>query len=202
MITIKNPEGFKFEESEHRYTFNGATVLSITQILRSVGISPDFKTVSPEIMRAAAERGTNVHSLCEFYDEDDLGEVHPNYQGYLDGWIKFRKESGFKPELIEQMLYHPTYRYALRLDRAGYIGDKKAVVEIKSGEGGPEDWIECQLMAQKIALEDVAKFGPVYICMAVKLHKDGTYSQREYKDPRARGVTLAAIAVANWKQGR
>ena len=203
MITIKNPEGFKFEESEHRYTFNGAPILSITQILRDVGLSPDFGAMNQEVLRQAAIRGTNVHSLCQFFDEDDLGEVDPAYRGYLDAWIEFRFKTGFIPEIREQMAYHPVYRFGGRPDAAGIIGDKYVIVEIKSGEGPTlHDSIGLQLAAQVLLIEDVAKYGPIKTRLAVKLHSDGTYVQREYKDRNDRGVFLAAATCANWKQGR
>lgn len=203
MLTIPRQEGFEFSESDHAYTFNGARVLSITQILRDVGISPDFGAMNQDLLAVAALRGTHVHAICEYYDYDDLGEYDPKYQGYLDGWIRFRKESGFIPDIREAMLFHPTYRFSGRPDAAGKLGGKLAVVEIKSGEGPTlHDSIGCQLAAQQILIEDIAKYGPIKTRVAVKLHENGTYTQRTYTDHRDRGVFLAAVSVANYKLGR
>lgn len=203
MMKLTPQEGLAFDEKEHRYTWNGAPVLSITQILRDVGISPDFSAMNQTLLAEAALRGTHVHSICEFYDMDDLGDFDPKYQGYLDAWIKFRFDSGFIPEVREAMLFHPTYRFAGRPDAAGILNEKYAVVEIKSGEGPTlHDSIGCQLAAQQILIDDVAKYGPIKTRLAVKLHRDGTYSQREYKDRNDRGVFLSAVTVANYKVGR
>lgn len=203
MLKIVNPDGFAYTEADHAYTLNGTPVLSITQIMRDVGIGPDFSMMNQEMIKAAALRGTHVHAICQYFDEDDLGDVDQIYQGYLDAWIRFRKESGFVPEIREQMAYHPLYRFSGRPDAAGLLGDKKAVIEIKSGEGPTlHDSIGIQLAAQVLLIEDVAKYAPIKTRLAVKLHADGTYSQRIYTDHRDRGVFISACAVANWKQGR
>ena len=203
MLEIPRQEGLEFDEASHEYRFRGARILSITQILQDVGLSADFSAMNQSVLMGAATRGTHVHALCEYYDLDDLGEVDPVYRGYLDAWILFRKQSGFLPEIREQMAYHPVCRFVGRPDAAGILNGVKALVEIKSGEGPTlHDSIGLQLAAQAMLIEDVAKYGSIRTRLAVKLHSDGTYTQREYKDRNDRGVFLAAATCANWKQGR
>lgn len=202
MLEIPKQDGLTFDEASHEYRWQGRKILSITQILRSVGISPDFSAVHGGTLAAAAMRGTHIHSLTEFYDQDDLGEVAPEYQPYLDAWVKFRKEWDFKPDFIEAMLYHNVYGYGGRPDRAGMARGVYSVVEVKTGEGPIAPWVDIQLSAQAMLIEYVCKSPNINQRITAKLHSNGDYSVRvaEPKNKkRDRDIFLAACAVANYK---
>ena len=123
-----------FEPEGHVYRWNGVIVPSVTQILEAVGIL-DLSMVDRDVLAAAQELGKNVHKICELYDKGTLDEssVDGAGRGYLDAWIKARKEMGFdKFSMIERKIYHPDYKYAGTLDRV-YSG---TVIDIKTGAPG------------------------------------------------------------------
>lgn len=199
MLQIPKQPDLAYTEEGHAYTWKGAPILSITQILRSVGLSPDFRMVNKVELASAATRGSNVHSLTQFFDEDDLGEVAPEYAGYLDAWIKFRKDTGFIPEIREAMLYHTVFAYGGRPDAAGKLDGKLAVCEIKTGNTPAiDDWVGIQLALQQVLISDIAKY-PVTERLAVKLMPSGDYNVRRFTDRRDRGIGLAAVTIANYK---
>ena len=58
---------FQFDKNTHVYTFNGYPLISVTQLMKKHGLSPDYSAVDPEVLFAAAERGTLIHREIEEY---------------------------------------------------------------------------------------------------------------------------------------
>lgn len=168
-----------FEASGHIYRVNGIAVRSVTKILADAGIS-DFSGVRPEVLRYAQERGTKVHRAAEFSDQNDLDEstLDPKIGGYVEGWRKFRRDSGFVPRLIESIVYCPKFVYIGCLDREGLMPKfGPTVLDLKTGE-------ECESWPIQIAAYVRAAVGERY-CMghrraAVQLRKNGTYNLLMY----------------------
>ena len=56
----------KFDSDTHTYTTEDGTVLlSVTQLLKIQGLSPDFSGVPEDVLRRAADRGTAIHAEFE-----------------------------------------------------------------------------------------------------------------------------------------
>lgn len=51
----------EFDNSTHTYTKDGKTLISVTQLMQRMGLSPDYSMVDPETLNAKAERGTVIH---------------------------------------------------------------------------------------------------------------------------------------------
>lgn len=105
-------------------------VPGVTEILQAGGYIDDWWFTDE-----AKLRGTNVHTACEYYDEDDLewDSVLPEYVSYVKAYTRFRKDTGFKPIEIESTSYSERYNYAGTLDRIGELGGYLALVDIKTG---------------------------------------------------------------------
>ena len=174
----------------HIYTDEtGAVWPNVTSILKQASLVDDrfFND-------AACERGKDVHLATALWDRDDLDEdsISDTIRPYLDGWIRFRRESGFVPGMIEQIVWNETHRYCGTLDRTGRMNGKQYLIDIKSGTAQP--WTALQTMAYSECLDGRYKRG------AVELHANGTYKIIEYnKDRQDRSVWYAALVLRNWK---
>ena len=178
-------------DSNHVYhDESGAEVPGVTSILRAAGLidSRFFNEYS-------CNRGSLVHQACAMYDRDDLdiNALDLVLAPYVSGWIKFRKESGFIPTLIESIVFNGQYFYAGTLDRTGTMNGQAWILDIKSGAAQP--WTAAQLAAYSACLgSNGRKRG------AVELRDDGTYKLTEYKDRNDWQIFLSALAIVNWKR--
>ena len=175
----------------HIYTDETRTVWpGVTSILKDVGIVDDrfFDDYS-------RDRGKAVHLATALYDRDELDEdsVDPIIRPYLDSWIRFREESGFVPDLIEQIVWNENFRYAGTLDRAGVMNGKSWVIDIKSGV--VQQWTAIQISGYNECLTSCHQRG------AVELHDNGTYKLIEYNDNRQdKSEWYACLVLRNWKK--
>lgn len=180
-------------ESDHTYWLDGLQVPGVTSILAPLC---SFEFVKPEVLQAAADFGTAVHLACELDDLGTLDEeaLDPALAPYLSAWRKFSADNAVKWELIESVVYHPTLRYAGKLDRYGTVKGSPAVVDIKSTTAlyasvGP------QLSAYLKALPNA----PILTKrLAVQLRADATYAVKEYTSGLDGAVFASLVTVHNW----
>jgi hypothetical protein len=185
-------------EESHAYTLDGRPIRSVTQILGDVGII-DTTWFTPE----AALRGKYVHEATHYHDEGSLemGSLDPAISPYVQGWIDFRKMTGFRPLLMEQRVWHSS-GYAGTLDRFGLIGSRPILIDIKSGS--LPSWAGLQTSGYEFALVEriLAKEIDVPMPqgrMAVQLTREGKFKVKEYTNFRDRDIFLAAHAVSQWQ---
>ncbi|MBI4395467.1 MAG: hypothetical protein HY548_00130 [Elusimicrobia bacterium] len=196
---------FTFDEKRHEFRLNGRKLDSITQILKARGfINEEYYNEEGRV------RGTAVHRACWYYDEGDLywPELDDRIKGYVLGWEKFRQETGFEPEVIELPLYHPLLNFAGIPDRAGQLGGRRAIVEIKSGGVGA--WAALQTGAQELLLRQGRTFGqrtdsfkdytgPVDR-YAVQLFDDGAYKIHPFNEYGDKNIFTAELSSLNWRK--
>lgn len=179
----------------HEYCWNGVRVPSVTEILDDVGIV-DYSSIPFGVREMALQRGSDVHAATHFDDENDLEfdeelwlsnpigyereyqrtgrGVAPTRAGYVAAWRKFRRETGFIPDLIEHKGYNEAYGFAGTLDRMGTYqvkGDAQAdiLIDIKCGDA--PQWTRLQLAAYASFFQSPRRFTRI----AVELHKDNNY---------------------------
>ena len=175
--------------SYHIYTDETGTVWpNVTSILSDVGVV-DKKWFTER----SCIRGKMVHLATALYDQGNLdaSSVDPVIEPYLTGWIKFRRESGFVPDMVEKLVYNETCHYAGTLDRTGMKNGVKELIDIKSGTVQP--WTALQTSAYDGCLDDN------YKRYAVELHNNGTYKLIPYIDRNDWHVWLGCLALRNWK---
>lgn len=185
-----------FDETKHQYTENGLIIPSVTQIIEAAGLS-DLTWIPKEVLEEKSDLGKKVHKTTELYDLGilDLDSLHETLRGYLDSWIKFRKDYGFEPEEIEKQCFHPLYKFAGRVDRVG----KRILVDIKSGTKQKSHAI--QTMGYKILFDcERAKSESIKERYAVYLKEDG-YEVEPHKNQNDLNVFLAALTIYNFKKG-
>lgn len=81
-----------FNEEKHIYYCDGKQVkISVTQLLKMYGLSPDYKGVSEKVLDAKAKRGTLIHEEIENFNkhgESGFTEECLQYQKFIDTGYK------------------------------------------------------------------------------------------------------------------
>jgi hypothetical protein len=195
-----------FDEPTHTYHVDGAELPSVTRILRAVGLSTDWATLTPDV-RAAAERkrelGTRVHRACVALDSGTLswGQLEEDVFGYVEAWEKYVRERQLIEWLaIEQPFAHGALRYAGTLDRLGRTTANVYVLpDIKCGD--PDDAAGQYQTAGYALLAEDAGLPPNISARhvqreCVQLSPIGTYALSPYPDFRHdSSVFKAALTV-------
>jgi hypothetical protein len=150
-----------FDEETHTFRVDGRVVPGVTSILKSAGIGHSDTTedgfeVSEDVMEAARDRGTDAHYACQLLDEGDLDwdSLDEEIEPYVAGYERWKESVGFVPDLIEQALYNETDDYCGIVDRCGWIGEERVVVDLKTGSGGLKPWHSVQTAAYAACLPE------------------------------------------------
>lgn len=188
-----------FDPDSHTYSVAGVIVPSVTEIM---GGLRDFGGIPAHILDAAASRGTDVHIACALADRDDLDEssISGDLIGYVDAWRDFTRREAPEWALIEQPLYDAANGYAGTPDRAGYVRDGYAVVEVKTtAQLHPSFGVQLAGYHRLVAVG--ADFDPtVTRRMVVQLKPNGTYRIEYYADPLDEVVFASCLAIHHWRK--
>ncbi|MGE0383444.1 MAG: hypothetical protein AB7Q97_01860 [Gammaproteobacteria bacterium] len=194
-----------FDRASHTYRLDGAVIPNVTRILE---VLATYQGIPASVLQAAADRGDAVHFATELWDREELDEasVPAEIAGYLNGWKKFRHESGFHPTYIEERVYSLRYRFAGTADRGGTFDSlpwirpgSPALIDIKAtAELMPVVGPQTALYA--LAWSESHPSGWKHLRRyAVQLRRDGDYRLHECTDPSDLGVGLSCVTIANWR---
>lgn len=202
---IEEPDVFAFARENHEYRINGVIVHSVTQALRRAGLVRFWS--SEEVLRKAMQRGRDVHMICA-----DIDNNGPDYwstgelSGYALAWQKFVKEFDFKPDFVEQRLYHTTHLYAGALDAAGFIyansRSRRRFMVIERKTGSYSAWHKEQTAAYWLALPNLGIKNTNADRMAVYLRPNGAYTAKAFDSPTDVSSYLCALNVARTRTER
>ena len=125
-------DGLQFDDAEHRYTFNGRKLPSVTEILYPV-TAHEYRAVDRETMERSALLGKAAHKLIELdiagtLDEDALDD---SLRPYLAQWRQFCAQSGFEVVESECQVHSVKYGYAGTLDLFGVLNGHNAMIDTK-----------------------------------------------------------------------
>lgn len=192
-------EGLTFDADSHTYWYRGQRVPNVTSILE---ILDETWRVDPDILEAAAARGTAVHLATELDDKGDLDErsLDERLQPYLEAWRTFRREMGFAPSELESRVWHPRFRYAGTLDRIGTFSrwpSKVELIDIKSGEAWPSHGP--QTAAYQDAYQTLTRTR-VHRRWCVYLADDGRYRLVEKAEADGFAVFLACLQITRFRE--
>lgn len=180
-----------FDEDKHEYKYNGVVVPSVTQIL---SMCSSYKYVNKGLLDRASAFGNAVHLATELFDqgildEDDLDE---NITPYLNGWKKYKADSGIKITAIEQRVYS-RLGYAGTLDRSGSIVKQRTIVDIKTCTVVQKE-TALQLAGYGLAAKIIRPFKRVSVQL---LPND--YKIHNYDDDEDFEIFKALLTVHKWK---
>ena len=184
-----------FNEALHQYQWDGVIKPSVTQVL---GRLHDFGMVPRDVLAAACERGTYVHALCEYHDQNDLDDSSVGeYRGYLDAWVKFCADHNAAWDGIEVQCYSQRFGYAGTFDRCGTLNGSAYVIDIKTSLAPHKVWgMQVSAYRQLLAEED-----PTWLLArrgTVQLRPDGTYKFIEWSDPTDWTAFISLVNLINW----
>lgn len=92
-----------FDEQTHTYTNeNGQVLISVTQLLKQAGISPNYDFVDEEVLRASADKGSLIHKEIEDYIKK--GEM--GFTTELKEFINYVESVGIKVLASEKQVYN------------------------------------------------------------------------------------------------
>lgn len=193
-----------FKADTHEYfTEEGRKLYGVTHILQEAGLI-DLSKVPSDILERALLFGTAMHKATELYDNDNLNEktLDPSLRPFLDGWIKFKKETGFQIIEVEKHVVSLKYGYAGTPDRIGILRDKITVVDLKSGdELLPSSAIQTSAYENAYnehkSVKEKARQRQI-----VRLYKDGTYklASKDFFQPSDFSVFVSALTLVNFKK--
>jgi hypothetical protein len=119
------------ERDTSKYRVGGLRVVSVTEALSLSGHS-DFSRVDPDVLRHAQWRGTSVHRITADLDMGrDPGPIDAELVPYVDAYLTWRHDTGFKPELREHVVVSANHRYAGTTDIVGLLNDFDSLIDIK-----------------------------------------------------------------------
>ena len=126
----------QFREIDHTYWLGGVRVPSVTQILAPLS---NFDGIPVAVLEAKRDLGQRVHFACQLDDEDDLdgSSVEDDVLGYLEGYRRFRRETGAVVVFNEQRVFESVLRFAGTLDRVLFINGTKVLVDLKTSISTP-----------------------------------------------------------------
>lgn len=200
-----------FDEDLHRYYVGGRWVRSVTQVLNLV-TGPVYARIPAHVMDYARVRGSNVHGWTELLDLGEAEPFGPTIRAddgtilqadhaewpYVQAWLRFRLESGFHPEIIEQRFHHPRRRYCGTVDRVGLLNRRRIVLEIKT-VAQLSAWVGLQTAAYLEAFNHGRpRAEQARERYAVQLRRDGTYRLEQYGDAADFSVFVAMKQVWDW----
>jgi hypothetical protein len=160
---------------------------SVTSILRDTWPKPALLewyakngANSPALLKAASERGTNVHRFVEVFMT--TGELLPfaefpdEHRGYLQGIARFLWEADPKPIAVERLVCHPELNYAGRLDLIAEIYGVPTLLDFKTNPRGAV-YPEAHVQTTAYAIADERCGSPrVERIMIVGVAEDGTFN--------------------------
>lgn len=143
---------------------------SVTQVL---GPFSDFSAIDPDVLEAAALRGTEVHNACACYAQSlpVLG-LEGDRVGYFDSFMFWFITYVDRVFFVEKRLTHPVYQYNGKLDLGCKLVDgRNMVVDYKTPATEGPTW-KGQLSAY-LELANYNQGQKFDGCMSLLLRKSG-----------------------------
>ena len=150
--------------------------------------------------KKAMKRGTTVHEMVENYKKGaklpEKFEGEKELVGYGNAFLSFLKDHpNFKALEHERTVVNEGERYAGTLDIIGMVGDRKAIIDIKTNKNAAiYDEVDLQLSAYRAALgEDLPMF-------ALALGESGNYTFKQTENRYEE--FLACKKLWEWKNNK
>lgn len=179
-----------FNQETHTYTKDSWIYPSVTQALKGAGlIDTTFFTEEKR------DIGTGVHMLTAMYDTDTLKDFGNISEGYLDAWIKFLKETGFKIDKIEIPMCSDKHMFAGTPDRLGWLS-KYGVLEIKATEAN-YPYFAAQTGGYEILANENFPKNKIKERNVVHLSPDGKYKITKHENNSDKFDFLACLRIHN-----
>jgi hypothetical protein len=144
----------------------------VTEILSPYS---DFSKIPPDVLQAAAERGTEVHAACAAYAHNLWLPVPDELDGYLRSFKAWFDRYVVEVLAVEEEVVHPAFGYIGHVDLIATVAGIRpkqtvAVVDFKSPAVASRSW-NCQIAAYLEASRE--RYG-TEVAGALMLKADGS----------------------------
>lgn len=159
-----------FFDEGHRYMLDGEQIPSVSEIIRFIS-REIYANVTQYNLDHAADRGTRVHKACELLDKYGTVQIDDDIEGYVEAYVKFRKEHNVTWDSIECACFSPEKDYAGTLDRIGMLDGELVILDIKTSCVVQKMLAEAQLNLYRrmVVGKDIKRL------VILHLKADGTY---------------------------
>lgn len=146
-----------FNKDTHEYSLGDKKLISVTQLMRKHGLSPNYGDVPEEVLRAKAERGTLIHKEIEDYiKNDEIG-----FTNEMSAFKDYIENNGIDVLLSETMVYNDIC--AGTIDLVLYKDGVYSIADIKTTATLHKDAVSWQLS--------------IYAYLYNLLHKEATTTE-------------------------
>ena len=140
-----------FDEKEHSYYCNGVRCISVTQLLR-MQFPKKYDGVDEEVLKKAAEKGTNIHETIEMYEtygiESNECREFRDYL-FLKKTFKFTALGNELPIMIKYKDLIVCGRLDMVIEENGKLG----LADIKCTSTLDKEYLSYQLNLYKLGYE-------------------------------------------------
>lgn len=184
---------------------NGANRLpSVTEVLRAAGLTRDFKGVPAHLLEHAQLRGQALHQAIQWHHEGTLDQatLHPEIEPGFRAYQRFLVEMHHKPIASEIELVHPTWNFIGHLDRVGWLGPSRVIIDFKYTETPDLVGAAYQIAAYRMLWAACRPQEPISAGYVLQLTLAGRYQPHLLEEAQAEQVFLAALVVFRARQRR
>lgn len=188
----------KFVEEGHVYLLDGKPVPSVTEILKPL---VDMSRVPPDVLEYKRSLGKAVHRAIELYERNDLDpdSLDADATPFFGAWLRFKKETGFRALLTEQVVWSAKQRYAGTLDVIGTRGEGPSPDELldckcvwtMSAATGPQTSGYAMALVESHGIK-VKKRG------GLQLLRDGGFKFFPYTNPNDEHIFKACLSINSY----
>ena len=125
-LEFSHPD-FSYEDESHTYKFGGEEWPSITQLLKHHNLLSDFYTPG------STSKGSAVHKIVQLYELNVLDNYDwdQSLMPYLDGWRKFKAETGWISDKIETPGFNLDAKVCATPDSIGRFSENEPTYPIR-----------------------------------------------------------------------
>lgn len=176
-------------------------IASVTEILRAVGLTEDYRFVHPTDLARARARGAALHKAIELAHAGTLDpeSLHPEIAPGFAAYLRFVEATGHEPEASELELTHP-WGIVGHPDRVGTLGARgPVIIDYKLTRAPDLVGTKYQLAAYRMLWDHAHPERPAQGCFMLQLPRDAGADYRlvDLTDDYAVNVFTAAFVV--WK---
>lgn len=163
--------------------------------MAATGLTFDYSSLPPEIMENARRRGITIHAAIDAHQKGHRFRVPLQWVPFWRAYERFMDESQHQPIASEVTVVHPAWNYTGHIDRVGWVGLQRSLLDWKCTKHLDEGAVAIQLGAYRMAYNAMYPAEPIHACAAVQLLPDGSYRLVWVDTEESESVFLAALVV-------
>lgn len=194
-------DGLAYNDELHEYRLDGNVVPSVTQVLEPVRLETGGSDAQREYKRQIGKALDAAIQLSERQDLD-YSTLSPEVLPYFEAWLAFKRDTGFRPLLLQPKVYSRKLRFAGTLDLLGTrVPDSLNPDELIDTKC---TWAMDQVTALQTAGYAIAALESLGIRTkkraGLQLLRDGKYKYHPFNDPNDEHVFKACLSIHAWRR--